>query len=327
MRGVRVVLIRGAAALAFALVTVGALGALAAHGGRVSDRLDVAAHFAPLQLWMVLLGAGLVLATPRTGLRTATTWMAAAGAPLALLLVWPELTRAETRAPPTAEADLTLIQFNIWGGWNADVEGALDWLWAQDADVIVLQEVKPRVLEALERRGGYHLSCERRHRCQTLILSRAAPLETGIPAVDKGAPVSSARATLPISDDSFTVIGVHYTWPLPAGPQQAQGRRVAALIGRFPKERTIVSGDFNSTPWSFSRRREDEIFGLERRTRMLFSWPAAAKEGRIASPLPILPIDQVYAGSDWRTVSVERGPRLGSDHYPVIVRLALARGP
>lgn len=326
MAELRVVLIRMAAALALALAIFGALGALAAHGGRISDRLDVAAHFAPIQLWLVLAGAGLALLTPRSGLRVSTTWIAAAGAPLALMLVWPELTRAESRAPAAA-ADLKLIQFNVWGGRNRDLEGTLDWLYAQDADVVVMQEVKPPVLEAVKRRGGYHLTCERRYRCQTAILSKAAPVETGVPPVDEGARVSSARATLPLRGGHVTVIGVHYTWPLPAGPQQAQGRRLAAMIDRFPRERLIVSGDFNSTPWSFSRRREDRAFGLERRTRMLFSWPAAARPGHPASPLPFLPIDQVYAGPDWRTVSVERGPRLGSDHYPVIVRLALAPAP
>lgn len=327
MRGLRVVLIRVAAALALALAACGALGALAAHGGRFSDRLDVAAHFAPLQLWMVLAGAGLALLTPRSRLRMATIWLAAAGAPLALLLVWPELTRPETRAPTTAAADLKLIQFNIWGGRNRDLERTLDWLYAQDADVVVLQEVKPRVVEALEQRGGWHMTCERRHRCQTLILSRTAPQNTAVPDVDEGARVSSARATLPLGGQLFTVLAVHYTWPIPAGPQQAQGRRVAAMIGALPRDRLIVSGDFNSTPWSFSRRREDLAFGLERRTRMLFSWPAAARSGLPAFPAPILPIDQVYAGAGWRTVSVERGPRLGSDHYPVIVRLALAPRP
>lgn len=323
MRGLRVGLIRTAAALALALVVSGAAGALAAHGGRFSDRLDIAAHFAPLQLWMVLAGAALTLFTPRSRLRSTTTWIAAMGAPLALLLVWPELSRPEARAPAGAGADLKLIQFNIWGGHNRELERTLDWLYAQDADVVVLQEVKPRVIEALERRGGWHMTCERRHRCQTLILSTAAPLESGVPDVEEGARLSAARATLPGPGGPFTVIAAHYTWPIPAGPQQAQGRRLAAIIGRFPRERTIVAGDFNSTPWSFSRRREDAAFGLERRTRMMFSWPAAGRAGHIASPLPFLPIDQVYAGSAWRTVSVERGPRLGSDHYPVIVRLNL----
>ena len=42
-----------------------------------------------------------------------------------------------------------------------------------------------------------------------------------------------------------------------------------------PTDDVIVAGDFNSTPWSFSLRRQDRWFGLERRTRALPSWPAA----------------------------------------------------
>ena len=44
----------------------------------------------------------------------------------------------------------------------------------------------------------------------------------------------------------------------------------------------------------------------------------------IHMPLPFLAIDHVYAGAAWRTVSVERGPARGSDHFPVVVTLALS---
>lgn len=85
----------------------------------------------------------------------------------------------------------------------------------------------------------------------------------------------------------------------------------------------IIAGDFNSTPWSFARRRDDRDFGLIRRTRALFTWPAEKiSHNRLPAPFPYLPIDHVYAGPGWATVSVERGPRLGSDHYPVVVTLA-----
>ena len=97
---------------------------------------------------------------------------------------------------------------------------------------------------------------------------------------------------------------------------------IAELLNRFPKERLILSGDFNSTPWSFSRRHEDAMIGLERRTRGLFSWPADRGPAGMGLPFALLPIDHVYAGPGWRTVRVERGPLLGSDHYPVIVTLA-----
>jgi endonuclease/exonuclease/phosphatase (EEP) superfamily protein YafD len=133
-----------------------------------------------------------------------------------------------------------------------------------------------------------------------------------------------ARASFGARDGGFTVIGVHYAWPTMVRLQQAQAADLAFSLGRLDHSRLILTGDFNSTPWSFERRREDARFHLERRTRALPSWPARNfTSHRLLAIVPFLPIDHVYAGSAWRTVSVERGPRLGSDHYPVIVRLAL----
>ncbi|MET0294821.1 MAG: endonuclease/exonuclease/phosphatase family protein [Phenylobacterium sp.] len=320
----RKLLRRLVAALAFSLAALALLGAAAAQGGRWSDRLDVAGHFAPLWLWMALLAALLMLATPRTPARSATRWMAAVAAPLAVLQIAPELSRSVQPAPAGTKADLTLVQFNIWGGRNRELGRSLDWVFAQQPDVVVIEEALPRVREALARRPGYHLSCNPRSRCQTIILSRAEPLSAGVPKVEAGAALSTSAATLPGPGGPFTVVGVHYTWPIPAGTQQQQGKRVAAILDHFPKQRLILAGDFNSAPWSFTRRREDAAFGIERRTRALASWPTVATRRRLPLPFPILPIDHVYAGPGWRTVSVERGPRLGSDHYPVVVKLALS---
>ena len=90
----------------------------------------------------------------------------------------------------------------------------------------------------------------------------------------------------------------------------------------FDRKSLIVAGDFNSTPWSFSLRRQDAQFGLERRTRALFTFPVQTySRYRAHAPFPLFPIDQIYAGSDWKTVSVTRGPRLGSDHLPTIAVL------
>ena len=119
------------------------------------------------------------------------------------------------------------------------------------------------------------------------------------------------------------MVGAHYTWPYPAGLQQRQGERLAALLDQHPPERLILTGDFNSTPWSFTRRRQDRRFGLVRRTRGVFSWPSRLPVGRIPSPAPFLPIDHVFAGRAWTTLSIERGPKLGSDHYPVVAVMAL----
>jgi endonuclease/exonuclease/phosphatase (EEP) superfamily protein YafD len=63
-----------------------------------------------------------------------------------------------------------------------------------------------------------------------------------------------------------------------------------------------LAGAFNTAPWSFDLRRLD---------------PA------LYGPVAILPIDHIYAGGAWRTVSIARGPRPGSDHYLIVETLAL----
>jgi endonuclease/exonuclease/phosphatase (EEP) superfamily protein YafD len=131
------------------------------------------------------------------------------------------------------------------------------------------------------------------------------------------------RVTYRDAGGAFAVIGVHDEWPTNIGDQQRQEARLAAVIAATPRERLIVTGDFNSTPWSFSRRNWDKAFGIPRRDRALFTWPAGVMANmKFKAPVPFLPIDHVYAGPGWATVSITRGPRLGSDHYPVVAILA-----
>jgi endonuclease/exonuclease/phosphatase (EEP) superfamily protein YafD len=309
----------------FAMAAAGALAALAAQGGRVSDRLDVFAHFAPFWLLLGVLGLIVWLLSGGRSLNRTTPIVAAVAILAAGGLMIPELTRSKGPRPPAEGETIKLIQFNLWGR-AGNPDGIVDWIRAQDADILVFEEAFARtggVARALADDYPYQTTCAEPVPCSTMILSRREPIrEQGLGAAVSPAKLLGAQATWKTPRGEFSVIGVHYTWPIPAGPQQQQTRRLAAVIDTLPKGSTIVSGDFNSTPWSFSLRRQDERFGLNRRTHALPSWPAApfSRQG-IAFPFPFLPIDHVYAGSDWKTVSVKRGPKLGSDHYPVVVTL------
>jgi endonuclease/exonuclease/phosphatase (EEP) superfamily protein YafD len=118
------------------------------------------------------------------------------------------------------------------------------------------------------------------------------------------------------------IVVTHTQWP--TDPRQAsQSLDLRSVAAALPRQRMILGGDFNSTPWSFRRRREDAALGLIRRDRAAPTWPTGhAGPWRWLAPVPFLPIDHVYAGAGWATTSVRRGPRLGSDHYPLVVTLA-----
>ena len=304
------------------LIAVGcAAWALAAHGGRWNPRLDVLTHFAPMLLAAALVPAAYGLLAESGSARGALLAFSGAGAILTGLLIAPEYLRPKSApAPADAPGRIKLIQLNLWDR-NPEIGRTLAWLRAQDPDIIVAQEVCRFSANLAGGLPGYHVTTGD---CRVMIFSKAEPASRITKPIEAGRtlrpPIAGATFKDPHGD--FTVIGAHLSWPLPAGRQQAQGRLLADFMMGLPQERLILAGDLNSTPWSFTRRAQDDMFGLQRLTRGLFSWPAGEFAPGLRSSVPLLPIDHVYAGPGWRTVSVKRGPEVGSDHYPVVVVLA-----
>jgi endonuclease/exonuclease/phosphatase (EEP) superfamily protein YafD len=310
---------------AFLIAAAAALAVLAAHGGRFSDRLDILTHFAPM--WMALGLIGLLLWALAGGRQIiALTPLAAAIAVLgAGALIMPELSRTRGPKAPAEGETLKLIQFNLWAQ-NRDPQAAAEWIIGQDPDIITFEEgfaVTGGVARLLAERYPYRITCADPSPCSTMILSKRKPVfRTGLSTAVSNSHLSAALAKFETAGGPFSVIAIHYTWPIPAGPQQQQGLRLLKVLDTLDRDSAIVAGDFNSTPWSFSLRRQDKAFGMLRRTHGEATWPVQAiGDTGFAPPFPLLPIDQVYAGKQWKTVSVERGPNLGSDHLPVVVVL------
>lgn len=321
MPGLRVVLTALLAPPLFLGAALCAGAAVAAHFGRTSLKWDLLAHFAPVWLAGSLLAvvAGLAFGGYARALVMGMGMVAVLSA-AALML--PEYLRdTGPKAGADAPDQLKVIQFNVWFH-GADHDAAIDWLVAEQPDIVVIEESSPAFRRRVAKRTAWHVTCPS---CEVMILSRREPADRGLPKGTPRARGPITRATFRDERGTFSVIGVHYAWPTDAADQQAQERRLARVLELTPGDRTIVAGDLNSAPWSFSRRRWDAEFGVIRRDRALFSWPALQyKRMRGLGLFPFLPIDHVYAGSGWATVKVERGPRLGSDHYPVIMTLAPA---
>lgn len=311
-----------ASGLAFATGLLCAIAALAAHGGRFSAKLDILTHFAPFWLAGAVLAFLMGLLTPRGVARVVIIATGLTGAAAAAGLMLPEYLRPMSeRAAPDAPHQIRIVQFNAWGPEHV---GKIDIrpLIALKPDILVVEEASLPLRDALRREFPYYVASESD---AVMIFSHRRPIGSGVRRVDpRMAWVPVARATFDAPGGPFTVAGIHADWPTKPAYQRAQGRRAALVLSDYPTRRLILTGDFNSTPWSFTRQREDTMYGMERRTRALFSWPAAPLTAhRIAFPFPVLPIDHVYAGRDWKTVKIERGPAVGSDHFPIVATLAL----
>jgi endonuclease/exonuclease/phosphatase (EEP) superfamily protein YafD len=316
MRLLRVLLTAVVGPLLLGLAALSAAAAIAAQRGRTSLDFDVLTQFAPF--WLAggvtaAVGAGV---TFRGVFRALVVGLGLVGAVAAGALIVPELTRSTgPRAEPLAPGQIKVIQFNTWHN-SPSPQRNVDWLVREDPDIAVLEETTPTLRALLKRQRQWRVTCGD---CEVVILSKAAPVSSGVKG-RRRAPLS--RATFRDAHGEFTVLGLHNAWPTDPD-QPRQEARLAEAIALFPPQRTIVTGDFNSAPWSFQRRRWDTAFGLIRRDRALFSWPAHSYRNiRWLGGFAFLPIDHVYAGSDWATVSIRRGPRLSSDHYPVIAVLA-----
>ncbi|MHB8529437.1 MAG: endonuclease/exonuclease/phosphatase family protein [Caulobacteraceae bacterium] len=315
-------------AFAFLLACASALFALASIGGAFSDRLDVLTHFTPFYLVGGIAALTLALICGagqgwREGLFFSVIAIAVPAAMMA-----PDLLAAviAPRAAPSGQV-LKIIQFNLWSE-NRDPAGTAAWIARQDADVVVVEEAVDGgalVPAALAHLYPYQTRCTPRPACTTLILSKVPPTSAGaFPSPDYDSLHSGAWASFGAGEAAYTVVGTHLTWPFPPGLQRAQAQRLVTDLAPLDKRSLVLAGDFNSTPWSFTLRRLDAGLGLIRRTHAVFSWPARTygHRHRLVTPFPLLPIDHVFAGQGWKTVSVRRGPRLGSDHFPVVVVLA-----
>ncbi len=310
-------LVRGTA-LMLGLVGLGM--AVACLGGAFSDRLDAFTHAAPL--WLLMGVGALILggAFARDGERWVMLGLGGATLLACAMLMLPEYWAALRYKPATpAESDLKVVQFNVWHDTRSP-EASLAWIRAQDADVVQIEEgggSATPIIKALRAEYPF-TSCAKDAYCETWIFSKKKMLARG--RMPPGAPyLSGAWVTLADAKGPFTMVATHFTWPIPAGPQQAQSRKLVEIVRQFDPKSTILTGDFNSTPWSFSLKRQDKALGLYRWTRALPSWPASQFSRVLFAPAPFLPIDHVYAGSQWRAVKIERGPSLGSDHRPVVV--------
>ncbi|MBO9695079.1 MAG: endonuclease/exonuclease/phosphatase family protein [Sphingopyxis sp.] len=294
------------------LLTGGAcLAAWLSLAGGFVPALDVLASFLPLFGLATLLGLLLAWRWSRR-----TIIVAFLGLLPVAIGVAPEATR-EIPAAPAGAAEVRLLIHNVWRG-NRDPADTAQAIIDTKPDVVMLQEVDGSfvpMLAGLGQHFPYATQCPQG--CDLAIFSRWPIGDSGYFLKDAkgrkfGPPMLWARIAGP-DGRAFTVATLHY--PRPTSRDQAVRRRdVAQALARIERDPLIVAGDMNLTPWAAAMREQDRAFApLIRMTRALPSWPRA---------VPVLPIDQLYAGPDWGLVSARQLPATGSDHRPLLVTLA-----
>jgi endonuclease/exonuclease/phosphatase (EEP) superfamily protein YafD len=141
--------------------------------------------------------------------------------------------------------------------------------------------------------------------------------QPGVPSVITGMRLADGR--------TFTFYGIHPTPPIPdtypdgVGLRNVVLQKIARLLHQMPGP-TVVAGDFNDVSWS-------------RTTHQLVAGAAVhdVSLGRGLYPTfsahlpPLLrwPLDHCFVTPQFRVVSLSRPPAVGSDHFPMLIELAL----
>jgi endonuclease/exonuclease/phosphatase (EEP) superfamily protein YafD len=213
---------------------------------------------------------------------------------------------------------------------NRTPEKVLEFVRAADADLVVLVDARQKrwrpvltELRALYPHQAPHASSEH----PPVILFSRHPIVDEEVVRPPGARRSYLVTEVAVGGATLVVAGVHPSSPSPSEPGDTRRRNreldQIAEIAREADRPVIVAGDFNTTPWS--PHFQDLLAGAGLRN-------AAEGHGYVGTwPAPfwpaLIPIDHVLLKGPLSATTLQRGPAIGSDHYPIIADLRLLFDP
>ena len=281
---------------------------------RYSWRLDQMCHFR-LQYFWLLAAAAVVLFVGR---RRRLGLAAVAGAVVNGVLVVPIYLPADQ--PPASGPSVRLLSYNALGR-NQRHEDVTAYLRKQDAEVVLLMEVQPHWLDAIDSLHDLYPHQQvipRRDNFGIALLAKQPWRD--VQTVDFGsAEVPTIVATLELDSQPWILIGTH---PVPPGSGEAAAARneQLSLVADYVQRQSlpvVVAGDLNVTGFS------PHFHDLLRKTNLRDSRQGFGVQASWSPRLPglAIPLDHVLVPPEFHVARRLVGPHLGSDHRPVIVYL------
>jgi len=244
-------------------------------------------------------------------------------------------------AAASENESLKIVTFNVLP-INPRLDDVVEWIRETDADVVLLQELSPEGKDYLRRELGAFYPYMDDLPDNQLSLSRYEMLTNEIIEL-VGWWVQ--RSTFNINGQEVVVYNVHlplpslteprFNVPIDNGLAQLalaydetwRNTQIRALLERLQAEPLpyIVAGDFNT---SDNAMIYGEIAAVMRDSfreagiGLGASWPGNTGEEGLPDFLPaLIRIDYVWHSAEFYAESAQIGPRLGSDHLPLVVTL------
>lgn len=283
---------------------------IAAFFGRWSWFLDVLATLRP-QYAVCLVVATLLLLAARWKRTAAVT---ALGAAINLAVIVPLFFGPSPTIPP--EAPLRILSFNLLAS-NQQFGEVLSYIRDVDADVVFLHEASRPWEVAIESADlAYEVT---KSRSEELIFGTLVLSQPGDDVTSFGYTIGGARS-VEVIHGGTAILGIH---PLAPTTEERASLRNGQLgfAQDWANEQSgphIVTGDFNSTPWSYPFRRllaQTDLVNSQKGYGIDATFPAS---GFFAFRIPI---DHLVHSPDLVVTDRVLGPPLGSDHFPLVVEL------
>lgn len=223
---------------------------------------------------------------------------------------------------PAEGIQLKVLHANVLSG-NTEYERLFALLAAEEPDLVMLQEISPDWLVELDvLRADYPYSyAEARDGNFGMALFSRLPV-TSITHIDSppfGYP--TIVASLDVDGDVLHVIGTHPMIPVNGHFYAARNEQLAGIATLLRKQTgpRLLIGDLNLSQWDINYASLERQSGL-RNARKGFgvvpTWP-------VFMPPAMIPIDHVLVSDTIGVHDIHSGPRIGSDHLPLIVTLSL----
>ena len=216
------------------------------------------------------------------------------------------------------------ILFSNVRGKNTHHDLVLNLISREAPDVVVLQEVNDNWIQSLEPLDNTYpyRQVVRTKYYERLALFSRLPIMTSRNMSFGNYQVPTLIATLNFRNHRLTIYTAHLTSP--TSPQDAQARnqelKLIASEINSAREPAILVGDLNITPWS------PYFNDLMRSTGLKDSRDGFGIQASWPSYLPpfLIPLDHCLVHPSIQVLDRRLGPYIGSDHYPILLELALS---
>lgn len=232
-------------------------------------------------------------------------------------------------SPGTTEAgapNMRVMSFNLLSD-NERFSEVIEYIETIDPDLVLLHEASRPWEVAIESADlGYQVIRPRAENLifGTLVLIRGEEIEAVSYGFAAGQPRAVELSYRPTGwPEAIAVLSTH---PLAPTSRERADLRDAQLefAAEWAADRSgplFVVGDFNATPWSWPFRNLIDVAGLENSQTGFGLQPSFPAESNV---LLRVPIDHLVHSEGLRIRDRQLGPRLGSDHFPLVVDLELS---